>query len=97
MPDRIGLRRLIQQSAYLSDSHAGRRITGNFCALFQLPNGKRRIWNCCRNRRQFTTMKAVPIRPGRSYAVRINTSGEVRYVLAENGAHAIAIVLEAMA
>ena len=42
-------------------------------------------------------MKAVPIRPGHSYAVRINTSGEVRYVLAANGAHAIAIVLEAMA
>lgn len=42
-------------------------------------------------------MKAVPIRHGHSYAVRINTSGEVRYVLAENGAHAIAIVLEAMA
>ena len=60
MPDRIGLRRLIQQSAYLSDSHAGRRITGNFCARFQLPNGKRRIWNCCRNRRQFTTKQAVP-------------------------------------
>ena len=60
MPDRIGLRRLIQQSAYLSDSHAGRRITGNFCARFQLPNGKRRIWNCCRNARQFTTKQAVP-------------------------------------
>ena len=60
MPDRIGLRRLIQQSAYLSDSHAGRRITGHFCARFQLPNGKRRIWNCCRNARQFTTKQAVP-------------------------------------
>ncbi len=43
MPDRISLRRLIQQNAYLSDSHTGRRITGHFCAEPQLPNGKRRI------------------------------------------------------
>ena len=62
MPDRIDLRRLIQQSAYLSDSRAGRRITGNFCTRFQLPNGKRRIWNCCRNRRQFTTKQRLPAR-----------------------------------
>ena len=40
MPNRIGLRRLIQQNAYLSDSHKGRRITGDFCARFQLPDGK---------------------------------------------------------
>ena len=39
-------------------------------------------------------MTAVPIRPGRSYAVRCRATGETRYVLAENGAHAIAIVLE---
>ena len=42
-------------------------------------------------------MTALPIRPGRAYAVRINATGEVRYVVAENGAHAIAIVLEALA
>ncbi|MFW9596288.1 MAG: hypothetical protein ACMV1D_12430 [Macromonas sp.] len=60
MPDRIGLRRLIQQSAYLSDSHTGRRITGHFCAGFQLPNGKRRIWNYRCNARQFTTRQAIP-------------------------------------
>jgi len=39
MPDRISLRRLIQQNAYLSDSHRGRRITGDFCAGFRVPNG----------------------------------------------------------
>ena len=50
MPDRISLRRLIQQSAYLSDSQMGRRITRNFCARYRLPNGKRRIRNCYRNR-----------------------------------------------
>ena len=41
MPDRISLRRLIQQNAYLSDSTAGRQITGDFCARFQVPNGGR--------------------------------------------------------
>lgn len=41
MPDRISLRRLIQQDAYLSDSTKGRQITGDFCARFQVPNGGR--------------------------------------------------------
>lgn len=41
MPGHIGLRRLIQQSAYLSDSLAGRRITADFRARFRLPNGKK--------------------------------------------------------
>ena len=44
MPDRISLRRLIQQDAYLSDSTYGRQITGDFCAQFQVPNGGK-IWN----------------------------------------------------
>ena len=39
--DRISLRRLIQQNAYLSDSTEGRQITGDFCARFQVPNGER--------------------------------------------------------
>lgn len=41
MSDRIRLRRLIQQNAYLSDSTEGRQITGDFCARFQVPNGER--------------------------------------------------------
>ncbi len=68
MPDRIDLCRLIQQSAYLSDSHTGRQITGHFCARFQLPNGKKRIWNYRCNRAQLTTRQAVP-------ACSLGTSG----------------------
>ena len=46
MPGHIGLRRLIQQNAYFSDSPEGRRVAGNFCAGFRLPDGKR-IRNLC--------------------------------------------------
>ena len=60
MPDRINLRRLIQQNAYLSDSTGGRQITGDFCAQFQVPNGGR-IRNLAR---------AGILASGNGYAVR---------------------------
>lgn len=59
MPDRIGSRRLIQQNTYLLDSHAGRRITGNFCARYRLPNGKRKIRDCRRNEGYSIVKQAV--------------------------------------